>query len=165
VPPRQAGRTLTAQLTGEHVRLYAGTELVAEHRRSHGRGRTLIHPEHQAELEAQRRCGARERLQQRFLALSPVAADYHRALAERRLNAGHHLHRIVALVDTHGEPAVGRAIENAHDLGAYSSDYIVNLLEQRTRLLPEPGPLHLTHAAQALALELPAPDLSPYTQQ
>lgn len=164
VPPRQAGRTLTAQLTCEHVRLYTGTELVAEHLRSHGRKRTLIHPDHQAELEAQRRCGARERLRQRFLALSPVAADYHRALAERRLNAGHHLHRIVALIDTHGEPAVARAIENAHELGAYSSDYIVNLLEQRARLLPEPGPLHLTHAAQALELELPAPDLSPYTQ-
>ena len=62
-----------------------------------------------------------------------------------------------------GAESVGRAIESAHDLGAYSSDYIVNLLEQGTRRLPEAGPLHLTRAPEALDLELPAPDLTPYT--
>jgi hypothetical protein len=54
---------------------------------------------------------------------------------------------------------------NTHQLGAYSSDYIINLLEQRARRLPEPGPLHLTHATDALQLELSAPDLTPYTDE
>jgi hypothetical protein len=79
------------------------------------------------------------------------------------MNAGHHLSRIVELIPAYGAAAVGAAIESAHQLGAYSSDYIVNLLEQRTRRLPEPGPLHLTRAAEALELELPAPDMTPYT--
>ena len=39
----------------------------------------------------------------------------------------------------------------------------MNLLEQGTRRLPEAGPLHLTRAPEALDLELPAPDLTPYT--
>jgi hypothetical protein len=99
----------------------------------------------------------------RFLELSPVAGLYQRALAERRMNAGHHLARIVELIPTYGTAAVGAAIASAHELGAYSSDYIVNLLEQRARRLPEPGPLHLTRAAEALDLELPPPDLTPYT--
>jgi len=51
-----------------------------------------------------------------------------------------------------------------HALGAYSCEYIANLLEQRQRLLPTPGALHLTHGGEALALELPPPDLSLYDQ-
>jgi hypothetical protein len=66
----------------------------------------------------------------RFLELTPAAGPYHRALAERRMNAGHHLSRIVELIPAYGGAAVGAAIESAHELGAYSSDYIVNLLEQ-----------------------------------
>ena len=97
--------------------------------------------------------------------LSPAAPAYQRGLEERRLNAGHHLASIVGLVALYGAEAVGRAIESAHELGAYSSDYILNLLEQRARALPQAGPLHLTRAdaLAALELELCPPDLSPYT--
>jgi transposase len=163
VPAKQAGALLTAQLSSDRVRLYADTTLVAEHVRRFGRRLDVEDPDHVRELEAQKRTGARQRLLLRFLELTPAAGPYHRALAERRMNAGHHLSRIVELVPAYGAAAVGAAIESAHELGAYSSDYIVNLLDQRARRLPEPGPLHLTRAAEALELELPAPDLTPYT--
>ncbi len=163
VPPKYAGALLTAQLSSDLVRLYAATNLVAEHVRRFGRRLDLENPDHIRELEAQKKSGARQRLLLRFLELTPAAGPYHRALSERRMNAGHHLSRIVELIPTYGAEAVGAAIENAHRLGAYASDYIVNLLEQRARRLPEPGPLHLTRAAEALELELPAPDLTPYT--
>ena len=48
------------------------------------------------------------------------------------------------------------------DFGAFSSDYITNLLEARARTLPEPSALHLTRRADLLELELPKPDLSLY---
>lgn len=162
VPLKYAGVLLTAQLSSDLVRLYAETTLVAEHVRRFGRRLDLENPDHVRELEAQKKTGARQRLLLRFLELTPAAGPYHRALAERRMNAGHHLHRIVELIPTYGAEAVGAAIASAHELGAYSSDYIVNLLEQRARRLPEPGPLHLTRAPEALELELPAPDLTPY---
>jgi transposase len=162
VPARHAGALLTLQLSSEHVRLYADTTLVAEHLRSYARRAELENPDHVRELEERKRAGARQRLLQRFLDLTPAAGPYHRALAERRLNAGHHLARILELLPTYGETAVGAAIENAHQLGAYSSDYIINLLEQHTRRLPQAGPLHLTRAPEALDLELCAPDLTPY---
>ncbi len=154
---------LTAQLSSALVRLYAETTLVAEHVRRFGRRLDLENPDHVRELEAQKKSGARQRLLLRFLELTPAAGPYHRALCERRMNAGHHLSRIVELLPTYGAEAVGAAIESAHQLGAYASDYIVNLLEQKARRLPEAGPLHLTRAAEALELELSAPDLTPYT--
>jgi transposase len=163
VPPRYAGALLTAQLSSELVRLYAETTLVAEHVRRFGRRLDLENPDHVRELQAQKKSGARQRLLLRFLELTPAAGPYHRALQERRLNAGHHLHRIIALLPAYGAAAVAAAVASAHELGAYSSDYIVNLLEQQSRRLPEPGPLHLTRAPEALELELPAPDLTPYT--
>jgi DUF971 family protein len=139
---------------------------VAEHPRSFARRADVENPEHVRELEERKRQGARQRLRLRFLELSPAASAYQRGLEERRLNAGHHLASIVGLVALYGAEAVGRAIESAHELGAYSSDYILNLLEQRARALPQAGPLHLTRAdaLAALELELRPPDLSPYTQ-
>ncbi|MGH7943631.1 MAG: hypothetical protein ACREF9_01265 [Opitutaceae bacterium] len=74
----------------------------------------------------------------------------------------HHVEKIVALAEIHGLEAVSRALADAHELGAYSCEYIANLLEQRQRFLPEPGALHLTRASDLLELELPPPDLSPY---
>jgi transposase len=163
VPPRYAGALLTAQVSSELVRLYADTTLVAEHLRRFGRRLDIENPDHVRELQAQKKTGARQRLLVRFLELTAVAGPYHRALLQRRMNAGHHLSRIVELIPAYGADAVAAALESAHQLGAYASDYIVNLLEQRARRLPEPGVLHLTRAAEALELELPAPDLSPYT--
>lgn len=163
VPPKYAGRLLTAQLSSDLVRLHADTTLVAEHVRRFGRRLDLENPDHVRELEAQKKTGARQRLLLRFLELTPAAGPYHRALQERRMNAGHHLSRIVELIPAYGAEAVAAVIESAHELGAYSSDYIVNLLEQRARRLPEAGPLHLTRAPEALELELPAPDMTPYT--
>ena len=161
VPPKYAGALLTLQLSSDSLRLYADSVLVAEHRRHFGRRLVIEDPDHQRELD-KRRGGERERLQLRFLALCPEAAAYHHGLQERRMNAGHHLARILELVPIYGEAAVGASIANAQQLGAYSSDYILNLLEQQNRRLPEPGPLHLTRGGDALQLELPAPDLSAY---
>jgi len=62
----------------------------------------------------------------------------------------------------HGVEKTARAIEDALEFGAFSCEYVANLLEQRQRLLPEPGALHLTHRADLLELELPEPNLTLY---
>jgi len=97
-----------------------------------------------------------------FLGLPAHAPAYHEQLAERRLNLRHHVQKIVALAEIYGAAAIGRALDDAHALGAYSCEYIANLLEQRQRLVPEAGALHLTRASDLLELELPPPDLTPY---
>ncbi len=98
----------------------------------------------------------------RFLKLSPRAQAYYEQLGERRLNATHHVQKIVTLSEIYGVPAVRQALEDAHALGAYSCEYVANLLEQRQRFAPEPGALHLTRGADQLEIVLPAPDLSIY---
>jgi len=70
--------------------------------------------------------------------------------------------RLVALADIYGQDNLARAIEDAFDSEAFSSEYIANILEQRQRLVPQPGPLHLTRRADLLDVDLGPADLSPY---
>lgn len=162
VPPRYASAPLTLQLASDRLRLFDGQTLVADHVRSFDRRGDCEHPDHVQTLLDERKQARHQRTFLRFLALAPVAAAYHAQLAERRLNVHHHVEKIVALAEIHGVDAVHRALTDAHALGAYSCEYIANLLEQRGRLLPEAGALHLTRASDLLDLELPPPDLSPY---
>ena len=106
---------------------------------------------------------AHQKLLQRFLALSPKAELYYAQLELRRLNPRHHVHKIIALSEIYGAEATARALDDACTFEAFSCEYIANLLESRTRALPEPAALHLTRRADLLELELPEPDLGLYT--
>jgi len=162
VPPAWAGQLLTLKLYAARLRLLAGDQLVAEHLRSYDKRQDFEQPDHVQTLLHERSQARHQKLLLTFLGLCAHAPAYHEQLAERRLNPRHHVQKIVALAEIYGAAAVGRALDDAHELGAYSCEYIANLLEQRQRLAPEPGALHLTRASDLLDLELPPPDLSPY---
>jgi hypothetical protein len=162
VPATQASKLLTLKLYAGRLRLYDGDQLVAEHLRSYERGQDVEHPDHAAALLHERHQARQQQLLLRFLALSPLANAYHAQLAERRFNVRHHVQKIIALSEIYGPALTARALEDAHQLGAYSCEYIANILEQRQRRLPEPGALHLTRQSDLLDLELPTPDLSHY---
>lgn len=164
VPPRHASSELTLKLYADRLRLFAGADLVAEHVRSFERQQDVLHPDHERTLLQDRGAARAQKILLRFFALCPQAQAYHGQLAERRLNVGHHLQKIVALSEIFGADKTARAIADAHELGAYSCEYIANLLEQRERFLPAPGALQLTRRSDLLELELPPPDLSPYHQ-
>jgi len=162
VPPAYAGQLLTLKLAADRLRLFAGDQCVAEHLRSYEKQQDLEQPDHVQMLLHERGEARHQRLLLAFLGLSAHAPAYHEQLAERRLNLRHHVQKIVALAEIYGAAAIGRALDDAHVLGAYSCEYIANLLEQRQRLVPEAGALHLTRASDLLELELPPPDLTPY---
>ena len=60
--------------------------------------------------------------------------------------------------------ALNRALDDALEYQAFSSEYIANILEQRERRLPEPGALNLIRKQDQLEIELPDPDLSIYDE-
>jgi len=103
-----------------------------------------------------------QRLLMRFLKLSPQAEGYYQQLAQRRMNPRHHIRQIVALSEIYDAQKIARAIEDAFHFQAFSSEYITNILQQRERILPEPGALHLTRRQDLLDLDMPEPNLSIY---
>ena len=162
MPAEYASQRLTLKSYPDRLCIYHHDRLLARHRRSYERHRDFEHPDHPRALLEQRRKATTQRLLQRFVSLTARADEYYRELEQRRLNPVHHVRKIVALSEIYGAQATARALDDAFHFGAFSSDYITNLLEARARTLPEPSALHLTRRADLLELELPQPDLSLY---
>lgn len=162
VPSEYASRRLTMRVYPQRLFIYHDHKLIAEHPRRYDRRQDYLNPDHQRALLLQRRRARDQQHLRHLLRLSPCAEEYYRQMEARRLNPTVHIRKIIALTEIYGEDAVGRAIEDALEYHAFSSEYIANILEQRTRQLPEPGALHLTRGEDLLDLELPEPDLSIY---
>jgi transposase len=162
VPAEYAGALLTLKLYPDHLCLYHQDKLIARHVRCYDRRRDFEHPDHPRALLQQRRRARDQKLLGRLLALTPKAETFYQGLTERRLNVLHHVRQIVALAEIYGSERAARAIEDALEFQAFSCEYIANLLEQRQRILPEPGALHLTRRQDLLELELPEPNLGLY---
>jgi hypothetical protein len=122
----------------------------------------MSNPEHERALLVERRRARSQQVYRRFLILTPKADAFYAQLRERRLNPLVHLRKIVALVDLYGSAPVAQAIEDALHFQAFSSEYILHILQQRGRQQPPAGPLHLPHKQELLDLDLPEPDCSLY---
>jgi transposase len=162
VPSRYASQQLTLHAFPDRLCLYHAHQLVASHPRCYERHRDFEDPDHVKELLDQRRRARDAKWLLTFYALSPHAEVYHQQLKARHLNERIHINKIVALAEIHGPGKVALAMEDAIQSQAYSSQYIENILEQRARHTPTPGPLHLTRRSDLLDLELPSTDLTPY---
>jgi transposase len=162
VPARLAGQRLTMKAYPDRLCFYYEERLIARHSRSYEHNRDFEDPDHPKELITQRKNARDQKIMQRFLSISHCSMDYYRELDKRHLNARHHLRKIMALAEIHGDEAVDCAIADAMKLHAIGSDYIANILESRARKLPEPGALHLTRRADLLDISVEAPDLSIY---
>ena len=162
VPSRYASQRLTLKKFAHQLCVYHEGQLLATHTRSYDRHQDFENPDHAEELLSQRAKARHAKLLLAFYALCPRAEEYYRQLGQRRLNPRVHIAKIMALSEVYGPDKVARAIEDAFEFAAFSSDYIANLLEQRDRLTPPPGPLHLTRRQDLLDVELAPADLSIY---
>jgi transposase len=162
VPHLYASQKLTLKLYPDELLLFHHEKLIATHPRSYDRRQLLRNPDHLRDLVAHRRNARTQTLLLSFLALSPHAEPYARKLADKRLNAPHHIQKIVALSELYGAAKVDRALQDALTFEAIGVEYIANLLEQRERLGAPPAALHLTRHQDLLDLDLPPADLSSY---
>jgi transposase len=162
VPARYAGRRLTVKTSPDRICIYCENALVARHARSYDRNLDFEDPDHPKELLAQRKKARHQKIFLRFLGLSERAEQYYREMEQRRLNPFHHAQKIVALSEIYSAEAVRRAMDDAFTFRAFSSEYIANLLEQRSRSTEKTGALILTRNEDLLELAIEAPDLSVY---
>jgi transposase len=162
VPSRYANERLTLKAYPDRVCIYHQDQLVARHARCFDSHQDIEDPEHPRQLLAQRKRAREQHLMVAFLALSPRAQAYYEGLEAKRANPRAHVRKILALAEIHGTEALLRALDDGIELQAFSSEYIANILEARSRILPEPAPLQLIRRQDLLDMELPAPDLTIY---
>jgi len=163
VPAPFASQRLTLRLSADRVTVYDREHrLIADHPRSYGHSQPVVHPEHERELVLRTRHARDQHQLSRFLALGSAADAYLTGLRERRPDWRAHVRRINALVEIHGRDEVARLLTDAREHHAFSSEYVLNILEARKRTLPEPGALHLTRGHDLLELDMPEPNLDIY---
>ncbi|VEN74121.1 Integrase catalytic region [Candidatus Desulfarcum epimagneticum] len=162
VPAEYAGELLDLKAYPDRLCLYHENKLIARHPRSYDRHKDFEDPDHPKELIAQRKRAKNQKIFARFLMLSPKSESYYQKLRQRRMNPLHHITKIVGLSEIYGWEPVAEAIEDAFAFHAFSSEYIANILEQKTRKLPEPGALRLTHKKDLLDLSVQEPDMTLY---
>lgn len=163
VPAEYATRQLQLKAYPDRLCIYADNKLIARHRRCYDRHQDIENPDHPKALLAQRRKAREQKLLARFLTLSPQAEAYYLHLTERRLDARRHIEKILALSELYPAEALAQALDDALHFQAFSSDYIAQLLAQRSRYRDQqPLPLHVPRAGDQLELELPPPDLFIY---
>jgi transposase len=165
VPYLYASQKLTLKILPGQLSIYHNEKLIATHVRCYDRRQDLRQPDHDKELISQRKKARQQTWLLAFLNLHPQAEDYLKRLQDKRLNADHHVQKIVALSEIYGPDKLTRALQDAFTFEAYGCEYIANLLEQRERSVQPPSALHLTRRQDLLDLELPPADLSPYEQK
>ena len=165
VPATYASRRdLAVHIHVDCLRIFHNKFLIAEHQRRYTRGGDYEHPDHPKPLLEYRRHARDQAILRRFLAIGEEAEVYYHGLVQRRLNVGHHIRKIVAMIDCYDLTLLRRVMADAASFHAYSSDCIINLLEQHSRKQPHiQAPLYLTRNQDLLTIEQPHPNLDIYS--
>lgn len=164
VPAQFASRHVDLWLYPDRVLLRHDGDIIAEHVREYGRGLDIENPDHPRALLAERHRARTQKDLQSFLQLGEHSEVFYRQMTKRCLNARVHVKKILALAQMYSRQKVAEAISDGHHFSAYSSDYIANILQQRSRIAESPGPLHLTRPSDLLELESPVADMSIYNR-
>ncbi len=162
VPPEFAGRHVELGIYPDKILIRCESKLIAEHARSYEHNRDYGLPDHDKALIEQRRKAKHGIIMKQFMALGTIAETYYQGMQARRLNPETHVRKIMALLSIYGSDDIIRALEDGAEAGAFGSDYIANILEMRRRVMPQPGPLHLSRKSDYLDLDLEAPDMNAY---
>lgn len=162
VPYEYACCILTMRIYPGLICIYDNNKLIAEHTRSYERNMDFENPLHVKKLLEEKRKAKDQKLLQAFLKLTSEAEKYYQGIKARRINAAEHIRKIMSLAQIYDHNDICRAISDAIEYNAYSSDYIENLLEQRKRLTPEAAPIHLTRNSDLLDIDFKQPDMNIY---
>ena len=162
VPYEYASTMLTMRIYPDLLVMYHENKLIAQHTRSYEKHMDFEDPIHVKKLLEEKRNAKDQKLLRDFLKLTPDSEKYYIGIKEKRFNAAEHIRKIMTLVEIYGSHDIGRAINDALEFKAYSSDYIANLLEQRRRFTPEAAPLHLMRKSDALEIEFDKPNMDIY---
>jgi transposase len=147
VMAKAARRAVQVRAYADRIVVRCGEEVVAEHARFFGRGRTVYDPWHYLPVLAKKPGALRNGAPFQDWALPPALTRLRRKLGSGD-EADRRFVRVLSMVLTDGLDAVEDAVREALEGGAASDDVILNILARRRE---PPRPAAIT-TAEALAL-------------
>lgn len=170
VPHTQVRRSLTLLASLERVRILAGAELVAEHKRSYDKEAQIEDPEHVAELVRRKAEARQSRGIDRLRAVAPSTHQLLIAAAEQGRALGGITSALLTLLDHWGAAELEAAMVEALAAGVPHPRAVRQALERRRqqRELPPPVALPMPDDRRVRDLEVQPHDLAdydPYTEE
>ncbi len=131
IPPEHVGRSLTIAAEIERLRLFDGTELIAEHARSWDKGQVIEDPRHLEELRQQKRAARRHRGQHHLIQAVPQAEELLRLLAQRQRRLAGAVARLIELLAEAGPRELAAAVAEAVERGTPDPETVRLILDRR----------------------------------
>jgi transposase len=141
VPHPYVRRTVEVHATLECVRVVDGTQVIATHPRSWGKGEQIESAEHVADLVTFKRAARHHRGLDRLHHACANAPAFFAALAERHGNLGAATTGLTKLLDLHGAGAVDDALAAALQAQAPHLPAVRQILEQARHAQSQPPPI------------------------
>jgi len=141
IPHRLVHKPLTLRADDERVRIFDGSELVAEHARDYGKRQVIEEPAHIDALVVQKRKASELRGRDRLRALCSHADALIDDMARRGEPLRQRTAKLNRLLDRYGAEALDHAIAEALDKGVPAVGSIAYLLDRDNRRQGKPVPL------------------------
>ena len=147
IPHDRVARSLQLSVDTERVRIFDREQLIAEHRRSWGKGQVIETSKHLEALERDKREAQRQRGQDRLLRAVPRAEELLRSLAKRQRHLSSAVRRLLELLAEVGVHELDEAIAEVLDRGTHHPEAVRLVLDRRR---------HERGQKPALPVKLPA---------
>ncbi len=154
LPHRFTRRLLSVVATPREVRVLKGTEEVACHPRSYGKGEQIEDPAHIEALVSAKRQGRHHRGQDRLAHAVPVSRELLMQAAERGDNLGSITAALLRLLDSYGTTELELAIGEALQRGVPHPNAVRLTLERRREQRHQPPVLPVALPADQRVREL-----------
>ena len=164
VPHKLTRRVLEIRATLDRVRILAGAEVVAEHRRSFDRGQRIEDPAHVAGLKKAKGEMRRHRGMDRLTRAVPSSQQLFVRLAERGANLGRATQLALRLLDEYGSAALERAAREALEADVVDYHALRCILEREQHAAGKQPPVTptLPDDPRVRDLAVSPPDLKRY---
>ncbi len=133
LPHTHVERTLTVFASATMVRVLDGSETLAEHARSYGKGEMIEDQRHIQALVQAKRGAAKHRGFGRLLGAAPLSHDLLKALSAQGENLGAATSRLLVLLAEFGAAELNLAIAQALEKGVPHYHAVRQILEQKRR--------------------------------
>lgn len=166
IPHDHVRRSLTVVANPSVVRIMDGTDEIASHVRSWGKGKQIEDPSHVRDLALLKTQAREQRGMDRLHHACPACRRFFQLVAERGGNLGATTVGLTRLLDAFGAEALDAALTRAIAGDTSHLGAVRHLLdhERQSRQQPPPVELHLSEGARALSHPVRPHKLSSYDQ-
>jgi transposase len=164
IPPAAVGRPLILSASESMVRILAGSEEIARHRRSYDRHQLVLDPAHQEALLEEKRKAVGSTPGGRLAQAVPESEALLDAAFARGESAGRQTTQLLVLLDLYGATELRAAVREALERKTPRASSVAFILNKRRRSSGRqvPAPVDLSHRPELEDLSVTPHDLETY---